>query len=142
MTEQEYIEKRNIVCKEIARCSFEAYNYYKSGMDELVYEAGLMVELQLNHKTVARQQEFPIYYKDIASEVKRKMDLVVYDEQLGHIVLELKAIDRIGEQQRYQLWSYMKLMNMHLGMLINFSPKGVYYECYELMKKTGMCERF
>lgn len=69
------------------------------------------------------------------------MDLVVKDEELGYVILELKAIERIGELQRYQLWSYMKLMNMHLGMLINFSPKGVYYEAYELNEETGKCDR-
>ena len=50
-------------------------------------------------------------------------------------------MERVGEVHRTQLWSYMKLMNIHLGMLINFSPKGVYYESYELNEETGKCDR-
>lgn len=141
MTDQEYLTKRDTLFKLIARCSFLSYNFYHSGYDEITYEAGLKVELEMNQKKVHRQTEFPIYYKGIPSGVNRRMDLVVQDEDLGYVVLELKAIERVGEKQRTQLWSYMKLMNMHLGMLINFSPKGVYYESYELNEETGLCDR-
>ena len=60
---------------------------------------------------------------------------------IGNTQCELKAVERVGEVHRTQLWSYMKLMNIHLGMLINFSPKGVYYESYELNEETGKCDR-
>lgn len=141
MTEQEYLTKRDNLFKAIANCSFSSYNFYHSGMDELTYEAGLSVELELNKLRMYRQAEFPIYYKGIASSVKRKMDVVVEDSDLGYVVCELKAVERICDIHRLQLWSYMKLMNIHLGMLINFSPKGVYYESYELNEETGKCER-
>lgn len=141
MTEQEYLTKRDNLFKAIANCSFSSYNFYHSGMDELTYEADLSVELELNKLRMYRQAEFPIYYKGIASSVKRKMDVVVEDSDLGYVVCELKAVERIGDIHRLQLWSYMKLMNIHLGMLINFSSKGVYYESYELNEETGKCER-
>ena len=141
MTEQEYLTKRSTLFNRIAHCSFESYNFFHSGYDELTYEAGLSVELELNGLHMHRQTEFPIYYKGIASSVKRRMDVVVEDKELGFVVCELKSINRVGEHERTQLWSYMKLMNIHLGMLINFSPKGVYYEAYELNEVTGMCDR-
>ncbi len=141
MTEQEYIVKRDSLFKSIANCAFASYNFFHNGMDELTYEAGLKVELELLKKKVYRQAEFPIYYKGMVSGVNRRMDLVAQDEELGLVILELKAIDRVGEVQRHQLWSYMKLMNIHLGMLINFSPKGVYYESYQLNEETGLCDR-
>lgn len=141
MIECEYIERRNQLFQTIANCSFSSYNFYHSGMDELTYEAGLSVELELNNLHMYRQAEFPIYYKGIATGIKRKMDVVVEDKDLGLVVCELKAVERVGEIHRTQLWSYMKLMNIHLGMLINFSPKGVYYESYELNEETGRCQR-
>ena len=141
MTEQEYIQKRNNLFNRIAHCSFESYNFYHIGYDELTYEAGLSVELELNGLHMHRQAEFPIYYKGIASSVKRRMDVVVEDSELGFVVCELKSLERVDTPQRTQLWSYMKLMNIHLGMLINFSPKGVYYESYELNESTGKCDR-
>lgn len=141
MIEQEYIDKRNKLFRTIANCSFASYNFFHAGMDELTYEAGLSVELELNGLHMCRQAEFPIYYKGVASGVKRRMDVVVEDSDLGLIVCELKAIEHVGTIQRAQLWSYMKLLNIHLGMLINFSPSGVYYESYELNEETGKCER-
>ena len=91
---------------------------------------------------VFRQQEFPIYYKRRPTEVNRKMDLVVRDKLFGFVVLELKALDYIYDAQRRQLWSYMKLLNVKYGMLINFSPKGVYSENWMIEDiKTGKCVR-
>lgn len=141
MTEIEYLTLRSRLVKDIANCSFASYNFYHSGMDELTYEAGLKVELERLGKVVLRQAEFPIYYKGVASGVNRRMDLVVQDKDLGLVVLELKALERIGDLQRHQLWSYMKLMNIHLGVLINFAPNGVYYEAFSLNEETGMCDR-
>ena len=53
----------------IVGCAFNAYNYFHAGMDELVYEAGLIVELEQHSMRVHRQEEFPIYYNllDFAS---------------------------------------------------------------------------
>ena len=141
MTEQEYISKRDSLFKMVTRSAFESYNFFHSGMDEITYEAGLKVELENQGSKVHRQTEFPIYYKGIASGVNRRMDLVLEDKELGFVILELKAIDRVGEVQRHQLWSYMKLLNIHLGILVNFSPKGVYYEAYEINEETGKCDR-
>lgn len=141
MTEQEYILQRDALFKRIAKCAFASYNYFHSGMDELTYEAGFSVELEQNRLRMFRQSEFPIYYKGIASSVKRRMDVVVEDSELGYVICELKAVERVGDVHRHQLWSYMKLMNIHLGMLINFSPTGVYYESYELNEETGLCDR-
>lgn len=140
MTEQEYIGKRNALFHTIVGSAFESYNYFHTGVDELTYEAGLKVELEYRGKVVHRQAGFPIYYKGVASGVDRRMDLVVQDNELGFVVIELKAIERVGDVNRHQLWSYMKLMNIHLGMLVNFSPKGVYYEAYELNEETGKCD--
>jgi GxxExxY protein len=101
-------------------------------VDELVYEAGLKAELEELGYQALRQQEFPIYYKGKPTEVNRRIDVVVRDEVLGFVIFELKAMEYIYDVQRAQLWSYMKLLNNKYGMLINFSPKGVYSENWML----------
>lgn len=113
-------------------CAFKSYNYFHWGVDELVYEAGFKAELEELGYIVLRQQEFPIYYKGKPTEVKRRIDLVVMDDILGHVLIELKSIDYVSDIQRRQLWSYMKLLNNKYGMLINFSEKGVYSENWML----------
>ena len=103
--------------------------------------AGLYCELEDAGFVVFRQEEFPIYYKGRPSPVKRKIDLVAKDPDLGLVILELKAINYIGEQQRKQLWSYLKLTNTKYGMLINFGTTRVYSENWELDENTGLCKR-
>jgi GxxExxY protein len=127
------IKNRRVkVFSDIVGCAFRAYNYFHWGVDELVYEAGLKAELEELGYQVLRQQEFPIYYKGKPTEVNRRIDVVVRDEVLGFVILELKAMEYIYDVQRAQLWSYMKLLNNKYGMLINFSPKGVYSENWML----------
>lgn len=132
MTDLEIKNRRVKVFSDIVRCAFRAYNYFHWGVDELVYEAGLKAELEELGYQVLRQQEFPIYYKGKPTEVNRRIDVVVRDEVLGFVILELKAMEYIYDVQRAQLWSYMKLLNNKYGMLINFSPKGVYSENWML----------
>ena len=132
MTDLEIKNRRVKVFFDIVGCAFRAYNYFHWGVDELVYEAGLKAELEELGYQVLRQQEFPIYYKGKPTEVNRRIDVVVRDEVLGFVILELKAMEYIYDVQRAQLWSYMKLLNNKYGMLINFSPKGVYSENWML----------
>lgn len=128
--------------QDVVGCAFASYNFYHAGMDELIYEAGLMSELIERGYDVRRQEEFPVYYKGRPTPVNRRLDLVIQHKQLGLVILELKALDYCGDPQRRQLWSYMKLMNGHVGMLINFSPKGVYTENWELSSNADFCTRF
>lgn len=141
MTQYEFEIKRKEMCDKITGCAFAAYNYWHEGVDELVYEAGLCCELEDAGYIVHRQEDFPIYYKGRPSRVNRRFDLVVTNRELGNIILELKALDIVGEVQRKQLWSYLRLANSPFGMLINFSPKGVYSERWGYDKDTQKCYR-
>lgn len=125
----------------IVGCAFESYNFYHDNVDELTYEAGFYMELVDAGFTVHRQEDFPIYYKGRVTPVHRKMDLIVTDRSLGNVVIELKSINYIGDEQRRQLWSYMKLMHIRFGFLVNFSPKGVFSESWELDEINGRCKR-
>lgn len=142
MTENQYTQAVFHMFATIVGCAFNSYNYFHNDVDELTYEAGLYCELEEAGFMVHRQEMFPIYYKGRPSPVKRRIDLVATDANLGDVLLELKAINYIGDEQRRQLWSYMKLQNFRYGMILNFSPKGVYSENWKLDEETGKCKRF
>lgn len=141
MTETEYSQAISNMFAKIVGCSFNSYNYFHDDVDELTYEAGLYCELVDAGFIVHRQEMFPIYYKGRPSPVKRRIDLVATERDLGDVLLELKSINYIGDEQRRQLWSYMKLQNFRFGMIINFSPKGVYTERWLLDEDTRKCIR-
>lgn len=141
MTETEHTQAIYNLFARIVGCAFRSYNYWHSDVDELCYEAGMYIELEDEHLHPKRQEDFPIYYKGRATPVKRKMDLVAHDPALGDIILELKSLNYVGDEQRKQLWSYMKLTGIRYGMLINFGPDKVYSENWMLESSTGKCHR-
>ena len=141
MTDTEFRNSIYHMFSRIVGCAFESYNFYHENVDELTYEAGFYMELVDAGFIVHRQEEFPIYYKGRPTPVHRRMDLVATDKDLGNVVIELKSINYVGDEQRRQLWSYMKLMGIRFGFLVNFSPKGVFSENWELDEQTSKCKR-
>ena len=38
------------------------------------------------------------------------------------IILECKAVDKLVPEHRQQLWNYMRLAKINIGILYNFAP--------------------
>lgn len=126
---------------DIVGAAFESAKWYKHGMHEDVYETGLYIELKEKGYVVQRQKDFPVFYKGTVTQKHFRMDLVVMLPSGNNIILELKAVNRIDDQHRKQLWSYMRLTNTKYGMLINFSPTIVYTEKFEYILETNSVKR-
>lgn len=140
MDAQKEYNDRVKVFYDIKGCAFRSQDWYHGGVDELVYEVGLKWELEHLGYIVLRQTEFPVYYRGVQTDIRRRMDLVVAS-QLGNIILELKAVNFIDDKHRNQLHSYLRLTNTVYGMIINFSPKGVYTEIWEFDAYKNFCRR-
>ncbi|MBO7571542.1 MAG: GxxExxY protein [Bacteroidales bacterium] len=122
---------------EITGIAMQVHNKYKYGLLESAYEAALRYLLEKDGHKVERQVYLPIYWDDIQLDQNYRMDLVI-DES---IIVELKAISHIDTPHRRQLWNYMNLTHMPYGMLINFSPDGLYSEWYHRHKETGVIDK-
>ena len=120
----------------IKGAAFSSYNFYHEFVDEITYEIGMMMELNRQEGyAVHRQKEFFVYYKGENTGITRRVDLVV-DTPSGTFIVELKALNAVDDKQRRQLWSYMRLLNCQYGMLMNFSPTGVYSEVWAMNLHT------
>lgn len=62
------------------------------------------------------QQSVTIDYKGFTREVPLRFDLCIE----GCVLVEAKAVEKILPIHKAQLLSYMKLLNIPLGLLINF----------------------
>ncbi len=122
---------------EITGEAMTVYNKYKYGLLESAYEAALKYLLELNGHTVERQKNLPMYWDDVQLDQHYRIDLVIDN----NIILELKAISHIDTPHRRQLWSYMNLTHLPYGMLINFSPDGLYSEWYCRDNSSGEINR-
>ena len=87
------------------------------GLLESAYEECLSRELGLRGILFERQKELPLEYKGIFLDCGYRLDMVV----AGKVILELKACDRLEPIHEAQLLTYMKLSEIHIGLLINFN---------------------
>jgi len=89
------------------------------GFREKAYERALVREFQLNNIPCDQQKEFPQFYKDTQIDTFIP-DLIAYEK----IIIDLKTIDQIGDQERGQILNYLKATNLQVGLILNFKkPK-------------------
>jgi GxxExxY protein len=86
------------------------------GLIESIYEWCLLKELELRRLSCRCQQTVVINYKGFTREEPLRFDLCVE----GCVLVETKAIEKTLPIHKAQLLSYMKLLNVPLGLLINF----------------------
>lgn len=86
------------------------------GLMESIYEWCLLRELELRKLTAINQKLIFINYKGFIREEPLRFDVLVED----CLLIEAKSVERVLPIHKAQVLSYMKLMNVPLGLLINF----------------------
>jgi iron complex transport system substrate-binding protein len=66
--------------------------------------------------SVERQKPVPIQYQGVSLDEGFRLDLLVN----GQLIVELKSVENIHPVHPKQLLTYLRLMNLPLGLLINF----------------------
>jgi len=87
------------------------------GLLDKVYEIAMQYELEKMNLTVRREVEVPIAYGDIQFLEGFKINLLI--EKV--VICIVKAEDNHNKIWESQLLNYLRLMNLHLGFLINFN---------------------
>src|SRR5919197_790287 len=96
--------------------AIEVHRLKGPGLIESIYERCLMSELQLRQIAVVNQRLVRIEYKGLVFEEPLRFDVLVE----GCLLLELKCVQEILAIHKAQLLSYMKLLDVPLGLIINF----------------------
>lgn len=104
---------------EIVDAAFKVHSNLGPGLLESVYETCLCYEFEKRELNFERQKPIKIAYEEVLFEIGFVADIVVE----GYIVIELKAVDQIRSVHEAQLLTYMKLLKVHLGFLINFNER-------------------
>lgn len=86
------------------------------GLLESVYESVLSKMLEQRGLLVERQKPIPIRYQGVELDEGFRLDLLVN----GQLIVELKSVENIHPVHPKQLLTYLRLMNLPLGLLINF----------------------
>ncbi len=99
--------------------AMEVYNTLGNGFLEAVYQEALEYELSLRSIDFKSQPNITIRYKDKTLDQTYKPDLLVLDK----ILIELKALEKIGNNEDAQLLNYLSATDMEVGLIINFGAK-------------------
>ena len=86
------------------------------GLLEAVYEEVLSRDLGRKGLKVRRQEYLSFEYDGIRFENILRLDLLVEEV----IVVELKSVERLERVHHKQLLTYLRLLHLPIGLLINF----------------------
>jgi GxxExxY protein len=100
----------------IVDAAYKVHTGLGPGLLESVYEAVLAQELGRRGLAVERQKPISFEYDGITFEEGFRVDLLVENK----VVVELKSVEKIAPVHPKQLLTYLKLMHLPVGLLINF----------------------
>ena len=107
--------------EKIIAAAIEVHRDKGPGLIESIYEWCLLKELGLRNLECVSQKFVPIEYKGFTREEPLRFDILVED----CVLVEAKAVEKTLAIHKAQLLSYMKLLNIPLGLLINFHEEKV-----------------
>lgn len=86
------------------------------GLLESVYEAVLSRALQKRGLRVEQQKSVRFEYDELVFDEGFRIDLLVE----GCVIVELKSVEKLAPVHFNQLLTYLRLMQLPVGLLINF----------------------
>ena len=102
--------------REIIGAAIKVHRELGPGLLESAYEACLAYELQKLGMQVERQKSVPLIYENVRLDCGFRADLVVENR----VVVETKCKDALHPVDDAQLLSHLRLLNIPVGLLINF----------------------
>ena len=105
--------------EKVIGCAIEVHRHPGPGLLESAYATCLAHEFQLTGLNFRRQVDVPITYKGAHVGCAYRADLIVENV----LLVELKSIDRVLPIHQAQVLTYLKLLDLRQGLLINFNTR-------------------
>ena len=101
---------------EVVDVGFTVYDALGPGFKESIYERAVCLELDARGLKFECEKPIEVKYKEWRIP-GQKVDLVVG----GVVLVELKAVPHLRKIHRRQVLSYLKTMDLRIGLLMNFN---------------------
>jgi GxxExxY protein len=98
--------------------AIEVHRNVGPGLFESAYEEALACEFDIRQIPFARQVAVPFRYKGTRMPCVYRVDFVVYE-----IAVELKSVEKLVPLHETQILSYMRMLSLSEGLLMNFNVK-------------------
>lgn len=97
-------------------CGYHLHRSLGPGLLESAYELILAKVIEGRGLQVSRQVAIPITYDGVVIDNAFRADLLIENT----LLVELKSSERIAPVHAKQVLTYLRLMNLPLGLLMNF----------------------
>ena len=105
----------------IIGCCQEVHKEMGPFLNEYMYQDALNICLEEHGYTgenLKKEYSFTSMFHNKVIQHTHKVDFLINNK----VFIECKAIERLGAEQRQQLWNYMRLSGIKIGILYNFAP--------------------
>ncbi|HNJ47795.1 MAG TPA: GxxExxY protein [Novosphingobium sp.] len=109
-------ERLEAIAKKVVDCGFRLHRDVGPGLLESVYEVLLCEYLKECGLGFARQLVVPISHRGVIIDNAFRADVLVE----GTLLLELKSTEQHSPVHAKQLLTYLRLLDLPLGLLMNF----------------------
>jgi len=109
---------------QIIGAALEVHKELGCGFLEPVYQEALELELTDRKIPFCAQAELPVFYKGRKLRATYRADALCYDS----VILELKALTKLGDVEMAQVLNYLKAGGHQRGLLINFGAKSLQHQ--------------
>jgi GxxExxY protein len=103
--------------KVLINAAIEVHRDKGPGLFESIYEWCLEKELELRSLSFVSQKAVTVHYKGFTREEPLRFDILVEE----FLLVEAKSVTKVLPIHKAQLLSYMKLLNVPVGLLLNFN---------------------
>lgn len=104
--------------------AIEVHKNLGPGLLESIYHKCLEKELLIQDFNFKTELIIPINYKGLEIDANLRCDLFVEN----CLLVELKSVEKILPIHEAQLVTYMKLLKIPMGLMINFNVTNIYKE--------------
>ena len=99
----------------------EVHRQLGCGFLEAVYQEAFALELKNQGIPYSRELKFPVAYKGQLLNSQYRPDFICFEQ----VIVELKALSRLGSMEESQLINYLKVTGYHTGLLLNFGARSL-----------------
>ncbi len=116
MSKHPKYDQAHLLTKEVIAAAIEVHRNLGPGLLESIYEWAMIHELGLRGLKAVSQKPVLIRYKDAVREENLRFDILVED----CLLVEVKAVEAVLGVHKAIGMSYLKLLDVPLGLVINF----------------------
>ena len=107
--------KHEELTRQIIGAAMAVHRELKPGLDEKLYENGLVIELVARGLAVEQQRDFPVHYRGRLVG-KLVPDLIV----AGQVIVDTKVVTSFNETHMAQMLGYLNITGLEVALLLNF----------------------